>query len=252
MNQFLNTRNLIILQEGASIELIESTIISSTGVRIVQNAYSEILIKDQAHASLIIIQQGNSSSALIGRNNVYFSRNSRFDSHTFTLSGAFTRNNLNLYFREKGSEAHMNGFYKIGNSEFVDNHTLADHQKSHCISNELYKGILSGKSNGVFNGKVFVHPDAQKTNAYQQNNSILLSPEANMNSKPELEIFADDVKCSHGSTIGQLNADALFYLKARGISEESGKQLMIRAFAHDITRRLKNEVLQDHINELID
>lgn len=248
---FLNTRNLVVVHALGSVELIESTVCKSETAKIVLNHTGEFFLGDQARASQIFIQQGNQNSSIINRNETFLSRDCNFSNHTYTLQGAFTRNNLNMYLEGPGIEAHMYGFYQTQDGELVDNHTLADHQVNNCMSSEHYKGILNGKSSGVFNGKVVVHPDAQKTNAYQQNNSILLGKNSTMNSKPELVIFADDVKCSHGSTIGQLNPDHLFYLKARGIEEETAKLLLIKAFAHELTLRLQPEALREHLNELI-
>ncbi len=251
-NIFLNTRNLVIIHELASVDLVETTInVSHAEVQINLNHHGECFLAPQARATEVFIQRGNANTALLNKNEIFMSADSNYNNHTYTLEGAFTRNNLNMYLEGPGIEAHMYGFYQTKDGELVDNHTLADHQVNNCMSSEHYKGILNGKSSGVFNGKVVVHPDAQKTNAYQQNNSILLGKNSSMNSKPELVIFADDVKCSHGSTIGQLNPDSLFYLKARGIAEETAKLLLIKAFAHELTLRLKPEALREHLNELI-
>ena len=251
-NIFINSRNLVIVHELASIELIETTFNASSGTaQINVNHHGEFFLGQQANATEVFIQRGNANTAILNKNDAFLAQDSIYNNHTYTLEGAFTRNNLNMFLEGPGIEAHMYGFYQTKDAELVDNHTLADHQVNNCMSSEHYKGILNGKSSGVFNGKVVVHPDAQKTNAYQQNNSILLGRNSSMNSKPELVIFADDVKCSHGSTIGQLNQDSLFYLKARGISEETAKLLLIKAFAHELTLRLKPEALREHLNELI-
>ena len=133
----------------------------------------------------------------------------------------------------------------------MDNHTKVDHKKPHCTSSELYKGILDDAATGVFNGKVFVREDAQKIEAFQQNNNVILSDEANMNAKPELEIYADDVKCSHGSTTGQFDNDAIFYLRTRGVGEKNAKNLMVSAFAEDVLQHVKNQPVRTHINTLL-
>jgi Fe-S cluster assembly protein SufD len=139
----------------------------------------------------------------------------------------------------------------LNGTELYDNHTLVDHLFPHCESSETYRGILAGKSTGVFNGKVFVHRDAQKTNGYQSNNNILLSDDATMNSKPELEIYADDVRCSHGSTTGQLDEEAVFYLRARGLDEFGATALLLTAFASDVLQAVSNENLRDKLEEKI-
>jgi Fe-S cluster assembly protein SufD len=143
------------------------------------------------------------------------------------------------------------GLYLTEDSQHVDNHTFIDHAKPHCVSNELFKGVLNNKSHAVFNGKVYVRPDAQKTNAYQSNKNILLSKEATVDTKPQLEIFADDVKCSHGATVGQIDEDSLFYLRTRGISEEMARSMLIKAFASDVFEDIKIEQVHEHINNLI-
>jgi Fe-S cluster assembly protein SufD len=148
-------------------------------------------------------------------------------------------------------ESHMYGLYLLDGKTLTDNHTIVDNVMPHCYSNELYKGIMDGESSGVFNGKIFVRRDAQKTNAYQSNKNILLSDKASANTKPQLEIFADDVKCSHGCTIGRLDDEALFYLRSRGISEKNAKSLLLHAFAVDILDNIKLGSLREHADSLI-
>jgi Fe-S cluster assembly protein SufD len=144
-------------------------------------------------------------------------------------------------------ETHLNGTYLPKEGQLIDNHTVVDHLQPNCNSNELYKGVLNGKSIGVFNGKVFVRPNAQKINAFQSNANVLISDDASMNSKPELEIYADDVKCSHGSTTGQMDDEAIFYLRARGLSEKSAKALMTQAFIGDVLNKIDNEEILDYV-----
>ena len=153
---------------------------------------------------------------------------------TISLNGGIVRNNLNVVLEAERCEAHLYGLYFQNGKTHIDNHTVVDNVKPNCFSNELYKGIMNDEATGVFNGKIFVRQDAQKTNAYQSNKNILLSDNASVNSKPQLEIFADDVKCSHGCTVGQLDEEALFYLQSRGISENTARSLLVHAFADDI------------------
>jgi Fe-S cluster assembly protein SufD len=157
---------------------------------------------------------------------------------TITVRGAWVRNDLTFRINGEGAHAELNGAFLPGEGEFVDNHTTVDHCVAHCTSSENDKGILYGKSTGVFNGKVFVRPDAQKTNAYQQNANILASKKASINAKPELEIYADDVKCSHGCTVGQFDSDALFYARSRGVGLEAAKAMLVRAFIGDVLKGL--------------
>jgi Fe-S cluster assembly protein SufD len=170
---------------------------------------------------------------------------------TLTLSGNIVRNNLNMVMEAANSESHMYGLYLLNGETLADNHTIVDNQQPNCLSNELYKGIMDEKSTGVFNGKIFVRQDAQKTNAYQSNKNILIGDSASANTKPQLEIFADDVKCSHGCTIGKLDQDAMFYLKARGISELNARALLLHAFAIDILDQIKDEEIRNYADKLI-
>ena len=147
--------------------------------------------------------------------------------------------------------AHWNGLYRASDRRLIDNHTAIDHAQAHCNSHEVYKGILGGHARGVFNGKIFVREDAQKTDAKQTNQTLLLSGDAQINTKPQLEIFADDVKCTHGATIGQLSADALFYLRARGIPETEARALLVYAFASDIVSRIKVEPVRAHLDKVL-
>jgi Fe-S cluster assembly protein SufD len=158
---------------------------------------------------------------------------------------------LNIAMEAEHSESHFYGLYFLKGSTHVDNHTVVDNVKPHCQSNELYKGAVDDSSTAVFNGKIFVQKDAQKTNAYQSNKNLLLSNDASVNTKPQLEIFADDVKCSHGCTVGQLDEEAFFYLRSRGISEKTAKSLLIHAFAVDILEHIKPENVRAYVDQLI-
>ncbi|EAZ79770.1 Fe-S cluster assembly protein SufD [Algoriphagus machipongonensis] len=178
-------------------------------------------------------------------------QDSRFSSVTISLSGDMVRNNLNLNLLGSNSEGNMYGIYLLNGKAHVDNHTNVDHTIPHAESNELYKGILADHSRGVFNGKIFVRQDAQKTNAFQQNNNILLSEDAIVNTKPQLEIWADDVKCSHGCTTGQLDEEALFYLQARGIDKVQAKGLLLYAFAGEVLEHIQNDSFKTYVTELV-
>jgi Fe-S cluster assembly protein SufD len=167
-----------------------------------------------------------------------------------TLGGKLVRNNLHIRLNDVNCTAHLYGLYILNGDQLTDTHTLVDHAMPHCLSNELYKGILDGKSSGVFNGKIMVRQDAQKTNAYQSNKTILLSDNAQMNTKPQLEIFADDVKCTHGATTGQLDEEALFYLRSRGIGEQSARTMLNIAFAADVLGNIKHEGLRSALQAL--
>ncbi len=178
-------------------------------------------------------------------------KDSTFNSVNISLSGDMVRNNLNLNLVGSNSEGNMYGIYLLNGKTHVDNHTNVDHTIPHAESNELYKGILADQSRGVFNGKIFVRQDAQKTNAFQQNNNILLSDDATVNTKPQLEIWADDVKCSHGCTVGQLDEEALFYLQTRGIDKLQAKGLLLHAFAGEVLEKIKTESFREYCDSLI-
>ncbi|NVJ87429.1 MAG: Fe-S cluster assembly protein SufD [Algoriphagus sp.] len=175
----------------------------------------------------------------------------RFTSVNISVSGDMVRNNLSLNLLGSNCEGNMYGIYLLNGKSHVDNHTNVDHTIPHAESNELYKGIFDGQSRGVFNGKIFVRQDAQKTNAFQQNNNVLLSEDAIVNTKPQLEIWADDVKCSHGCTVGQLDEEALFYLQARGIDKTLAKGLLLYAFVGEVLEKIEDESFKNHVVELI-
>ncbi|MEP5612988.1 MAG: Fe-S cluster assembly protein SufD [Cyclobacteriaceae bacterium] len=178
-------------------------------------------------------------------------RDSRFYSNIFTFSGGLVRNNITINLNDENCEGYMNGLYILDGKSHADNNTSVDHIKPNSYSNELYKGILDEKSTGVFNGKIYVRPDAQKTNAFQTNNNILLSDDASIHTKPQLEIWADDVKCSHGCTSGQLDEDAIFYLRTRGISEKNAKAMILNAFAAEATAHIPVPELKEEVEQLV-
>lgn len=179
-------------------------------------------------------------------------RDGQFYNNTFSFEGAMVRNNLIINLEDEHCEGHMYGLFLLDKKSHVDNNTTVDHLKPNGYSNELYKGILDEKSTGVFNGKIYVRQDAQKTNAFQSNNNILLSEDATIHTKPQLEIWADDVKCSHGCTSGQLDEDAIFYLRARGINERNAKAMLLNAFATETMEHIKVESVREEVQSLID
>ena len=188
----------------------------------------------------------------MGTTQVIQKDNSYFYSATITVNGGFVRNNLNLLLDGQHIDNHMYGLYIPNGSQFVDNHTIVDHKLPNCQSNELYKGVLMDKSTGVFNGKIFVREDAQKTNAYQNCRNVITSDSATMNSKPQLEIWADDVKCSHGTTTGKLNDEAIFYMQSRGIPKAEAVKLQLIAFAEDVVSQIKIKEIKEILEGLIE
>jgi len=243
-------RNLIILEDNAQATIVESFHTIGTNDSFT-NCFTEVVLNKDAHLDYYKIQNDSDKSYHVGTTQIYHVKKSYSSSTTITLSGAIVRNNLNIELGDEYCEAYLNGLYLEQGNMHVDNHTLVDHAKPNCYTNELYKGVLDDKSSGVFNGKIYVKLDAQKTNAFQSNKNILLSPNASMNTKPQLEILADDVKCSHGCTIGQMDDNALFFLRSRGIGESNAKALLTYAFASDVIDKVKLEPLRIHLNGLI-
>lgn len=249
-NVFMQPRNLVVLGKNSSARMVESYGVIGDNIGFL-NTVTEMFIDENARGEYYKVQDTPGQSSVVGTLQVHQERSSVLTTVTTTLEGRFVRNNLNILLNGEGCESHLNGLYLSGGDQHVDNHTLVDHAKPHCESNELYKGILDGKSTGVFNGKVLVRPDAQKTNAFQSNRNVLLSDGASINSKPQLEIFADDVKCSHGATIGQLDEAALFYLRSRGLDEHQARALMMVAFAADVLETIPVVSLREQLEQRV-
>ncbi len=240
-------RNLIVLGTGSQATVVESYV-GLKRERYFTNAVTEIVAGGDAVLDHYKLQRESESAFHVATMQARLERNSNLASHSISLGGALVRNDINLVMDGEGCQALLNGLYVTRNTQHVDNHTRIDHAKPHCDSRELYKGILNDKSTGVFNGKIVVRQNAQKTNAKQTNKNLLLSEEALVNTAPQLEIFADDVKCTHGATIGRLNDDELFYMRSRGIGEESARTLLTYAFASDILGLMKVKPIQCQID----
>lgn len=249
--RLFNPRHLLVVNEGASLQIIESAAGIGLTDNMVINSVTESIVAERAQLSHYVLQTGSSQLRFINQNLVEQKGKSLYNNYTFTLTESdFVRNNLNISLDEERTETHMYGFYIAAGAQVIDNHTSVDHRMPHCESNELYRGVLMDKATGVFNGKIYVHEDAQKTNAFQQNNNLVISPNATLFTKPQLEIFADDVKCSHGCTIGQVSEDALFYLRARGIGEAEARNLLVKAFAFDITAKVAIPAVRKQVEQL--
>ncbi len=227
-------RNLVITGKHSKVQIVESYHSLGEVHAGFTNSVTEIVVGENSSVEFDKVQNENGASNHISHTEAVQSKNSIFNICTVTLGGNIVRNNLHIQLQDENCETHLNGLYITQDNQLVDNHTLVDHAKPNCVSNELYKGILDDHSQGVFNGKVMVRQDAQKTNAYQSNKNILLSDDASINTKPQLEIFADDVKCSHGATTGKLDEEALFYLRSRGIGEKEARAFLNIAFAAEV------------------
>lgn len=238
------------VETSASINITESFHGFETAKTLTIRAL-HINVEANANIEFNKIQAEKDEQFHISVDNVNIANDGRSNFNTLTVDGGWTRNDLRISLDGQNIEANLNGFYLPRGKQLVDNHTKVDHRFPHCNSNELYKGILFDQSQGVFNGKVYVRPDAQKTNAYQNNANVIVGEDAQMNTKPELEIYADDVKCSHGTTTGQIDESAMFYLRARGLSEDSARKLLTTAFINDVLNKVENEIVRTHILEAL-
>jgi len=243
-------RNLIVMGENSNATVIENYV-GSGKVNYFTNSVTETVLLQGAVLKHYKIQQEGSSAFHIASLNTSQSKDSRFESHLVSIGGALVRNNINASLNEEGAEIIMNGLYMTEDVQHVDNHTRVDHLKPHTQSHQNYRGVLNGKSRGVFNGKVVVHPQAQKIEAYQNNANLLLSDDAEIDTKPELEIYADDVKCTHGATVGQLDDDMLFYLRSRAVDEKTARSLLTYAFADEVISEINLKEIQNKLERLI-
>lgn len=245
-----HTRLMVVVEKHAEFSIIERT--DSLGKHPVFNTINEeILVDENAVFSYCKIQDDHGDLIHVGNTTVHQKKSSRADTYTISLNGKLVRNNLSIIIDGEGCESHFYGLYMTDGDTLVDNHTTVDHRKPNSFSNELYKGLMDGKSKGVFNGKIYVRPDAQKTNAFQSNRNILLSNTATINTKPQLEIWADDVKCSHGCTTGQLDGEALFYLQSRGIPKDTARAMLLYAFAGEVIDAIKDEHVKNYVDSIV-
>ena len=243
-------RNLIVVDENSQVEIIERYQ-SITNNNVLVNSVSEIYVNKKSNVKHYKIQNDKKSSSLIDNTFVSQEHSSSYNLHTFSFGGDLTRNNLNIFQNDQRIESTINGITIIDDEQHVDHNTLIHHKEPNCTSHQDYKGIYGGQSVGVFNGRVLVEKEAQKTNAFQANNNVLISDKASINTKPQLEIFADDVRCSHGCTIGQLDNNALFYLRSRGIPEKEATALMMFGFANKVLTSVQNQEIKSMINKII-
>lgn len=250
VNAASQPRNLIVVGKNAEVKMAESfRTIGDNGS--FTNVVTEIVVEENANVQYYKVQNETDKSYHIGTTQVSQKDNSHFYAVTVTINGGFIRNNLNIVLDGQHCEAFMYGLYFPNDKQHVDNHTLVDHAKPNSYSNELYKGILKDKATGVFNGKIFVRDHASKTNAYQSCRNVMLSDDATMNTKPQLEIYNDDVKCSHGTTTGKLNDEALFYMRSRGIPKAEALTLLMYAFCEDVISQIKIEPIREYLEGLI-
>ncbi len=243
-------RNLFRVKRNARAEIVE-TYVSLGQDEHWTNAVGIVLVSENAELHHTRLQLENEAAFHTSNTWVSQARDSRYTSNVVTLGGRLVRNDHTATLNGEGAVATLNGLFLTRGTQHVDNHTWIEHRVPHCESHELYKGVLDDRSSGVFSGYIHVFKDAQKTDAYQSSANLLLSEDAKVDAQPQLEIYADDVKCSHGSTTGQISEDALFYLRSRGLKEADARSLLIRAFARDVTERLTETVSRERVNRLL-
>ena len=243
----IHPRNLIVLEEGAEAEVVESFHALTENIYF-NNLVTEVFVGKNAKLEHVKLQEESVSGYHISNSQVCQKRDSNYTTINIDLGGLLVRNNLNISLEGENCESHLYGYYMGFEEQHIDNHTFIDHAEPNCFSNELYKGILDDKAQGVFNGKILVRQDAQKTNALQSNKTLLLTNDASVYAKPQLEIFADDVKCTHGATIGQLDDEALFYLRARGIGEDMAGAMLRHAFVADVLDNVKIDSIRQKLD----
>ncbi len=247
---FNQHRNLIIVEKNAEFSIIicDHTL---SPKKFLTNAVTEVFVGENAHFDIIRVQNEHNAACKITHSFIHQERNSVASSNNMTLHGGLIRNSTYHYLGGEGAESNSYGLYLADKWQHVDNYVNVDHAFPNCTSNQLFKGVLDDMSTGAFNGRIHVRPDAQGTLAYQKNNNILLTDDAKMDTKPQLEIYADDVKCSHGATIGQLNDDALFYLQSRGINKREARLMLMFGFAHEVIQNIKVEALRERMDNLV-
>ena len=243
-------RNLVVVGKNSEAKII-TNFYSPFDNAYFTNAVNEIIVNENGKLDFYKNQHENAKAFHLDKTEVYQGGRSFFNHYSLSFGGSLVRNELNTKLDDENSECHYYGLYLAKHNQLIDNHTFVDHAKPNCMSNELYKGILEDNAHGVFNGKIIVRQDAQKTNAFQSNKTILLSEKATIDTKPQLEIYADDVKCSHGATVGRLDSEAYFYIRSRGVPSEIAKSMLIRAFANDVIESVKMDELKEQLNHMI-
>lgn len=243
-------RNLIVAGENSRLTVVESYL-STRQTSYFTNAVTEILAGDHARVEHVKLQDEAPGAFHIATIAGEFGRASQVYIHSFALGARLSRNNIRTKLAGEGLECVLNGLYLTREEQLADHHMIVEHVQPHCASHEYFNGILDDKSKGVFHGRIYVHPAAQKTDAKQTNKNLLLSDNACANTKPQLEIYADDVKCTHGATVGQLNAESIFYLRSRGMSEGTARRMLMHAFAGEIIERIQCAAAREVIDKLV-
>ncbi|MDG1543875.1 MAG: Fe-S cluster assembly protein SufD [archaeon] len=249
-NQAIYPKLIIIAKKNSDSTIFEEIRVKGTGINFV-NSVTDIIIENGANLEHIILDDHAKDTYNISNVCVKQKRDSNFISHNFSMGKKLARRDFNIELLDTGANCDLYGLYFVDGNNHIDHHTTIEHKKEHCTSNEHYKGILSGKAVGVFNGRIHVHPGAQKTDAIQNNQNLLLTDDAIIHTKPELEIYADDVKCTHGATVGQLDEKALFYLRARGLNHKGAQELLMRAYVGEIINHISNKNIRSEMMAIV-
>jgi Fe-S cluster assembly protein SufD len=250
--QFTNTRNLICISKNAEVTIIESYHSMNSTTKIFSNNVTEFIVEDSAKLENYILQDEGMDNYRNDVRQFSVGTNGFMNTVCVSINGGLVRNDANVLINGEHSETHLNGLFLVKENHHTDNHTMVEHRVPNCFSNELYKGIVADGSTGVFNGKILVYHDAQKTNAYQSNKNILLGDKATINTKPQLEIYADDVRCTHGTSTGKLNEEALFYLESRGLHKNLARKVLLQAFAKEVSNTIKDDAFRTFIEQKIE
>ena len=248
--QAVYPRCIVLAKRNSETLIFEEFRIMGNGTNFV-NSVTDVIVEDGANLEHIIIDDFAKNTYHVANVCVKQCKDSNFVSHNFSMGKKFARRDFNVELNQSGANCNLFVLYFVDKENHIDHHTTIEHKEANCNSNEHYKGILSGKSTGVFNGRIHVHPDAQKTDAIQKNQNLLLSDDAIIHTKPELEIYADDVKCTHGATVGQLDEKGLFYLRSRGLNRKEAQQILIRAYVNEIIENVSDEKIRSELMELI-
>jgi Fe-S cluster assembly protein SufD len=248
--QAVYPRCVVLAKRNSESLIFEEFRIMGNGTNFV-NSVTDVIVEDGANLEHIIMDDFAKNTYHVANVCVKQCKDSNFVSHNFSMGKKFARRDFNVELNQSGANCNLFGLYFVDKENHIDHHTTIEHKEANCNSNEHYKGILSGKSTGVFNGRIHVHPDAQKTDAIQKNQNLLLSDDAIIHTKPELEIYADDVKCTHGATVGQLDEKGLFYLRSRGLNRKEAQQILIKAYVNEIIENVSDEKIRFELMELI-
>jgi Fe-S cluster assembly protein SufD len=246
-----NPRHLVYLGERSELTLVESYYSLNNKGKTFTNSVAEIVLEKEAALNMYMVQDEDANASQHNIHEVSVATGGKLKSTVITINGDMVRNDLNVLLHGEHTEIHLNGLFALQGNNHTDNHTLVEHFAPNCFSNELYKGIIADTATGVFNGKIYVHQEAQKTNAYQSNKNVLLGDKSSVNTKPQLEIYADDVKCTHGTTTGKLNEEALFYLESRGLNKDLARKVLLQAFANEIVDTIKDVALKAYLEQRV-